>query len=87
MMITKVVSHDPHTMCLCVCPKNKKKVLPCQTSHVQSPLDKVDYGGQGLMISAAGLERHSKKYGGLLLDRKMDRLQRHNKGFQRKMEK
>lgn len=36
-------------------------MLPCQTSHVQSPLDTVGYGGQGLMISAAGLERNNKK--------------------------
>lgn len=36
-------------------------MLPCQTSHVQSPLDTAGYGGQGLMISAAGLERNSKK--------------------------
>lgn len=57
-------------MRLCVCFKNKKNqhVLPCQTSHVQSPLDRVDYGGQGLMISAAGLERNSKKDIKLLLD-------------------
>lgn len=40
--------------------RTKKHVLPCQTSHVQSPLDRVDYGGQGLMISAAGLKRESK---------------------------
>lgn len=41
--------------------RTMKRVLPCQTSHFQSPLDTVDYGGQDPMISAAGLKERVRK--------------------------
>lgn len=39
----------------------KKCLLPFQTIHVQSPSDTADYDGQGLTISAAGLEWSSER--------------------------
>lgn len=52
---------------MCFSKETLRLVLPCRTSHVQSPLDTADYGGRGLMISAAGLERSGEKDMRLLL--------------------